>query len=163
MRSKRPQLENPANVAHWQRAVGPKDQKDRNRQEGGLAGALPSAGGGMSATALPTVPALAERSESRGMSGETIPPGHIARDKFHAASKCSSGPNHTCNSSGRPAELLYSFGGESWSSRHASAGHRCLRTIHTIVSCVEPLSVVHERWPIDQNIPQGEKASFTHL
>ena len=46
----------------------------------------------------------------------------------------------------------------SWSSRHARADHRCLRSIHKAVCRVESLSlcVACERWTADQIFREGE-------
>ena len=52
---------------------------------------------------------------------------------------------------GEESSTLYSFTGESWSSRHASA------PIHIVVSRVEPLSVVCDRWPTDHIFHKRER------
>ena len=89
----------------------------------------------------------------------------IARDRFQTAQSVLFWSRLMCKSCGGTLQLkksfmLSSFTSESWPSRHARAGFRCLRPIHNVATRVEPLSVFCERWLVDQVFHKGRGSIF---
>ena len=59
------------------------------------------------------------------------------------------------------SRMLCSFSGKTWSSRHASADYWCFRPVLNLASCLDPLPVVREKWPVDQVFHKG-KGNICH-